>query len=280
MRKNIKYLLFLGIFLLTFLSIRATTTDVLSFYTNKPIIAGITTRVEFIADLRVKSKNINKNKYICFEDCEKYNRNPFIKSENIKILGKNSTSINFSDNRDTLEFRIKGTLIFYWNKYNKNYPKKITLGKIYSNKKEIGTIDIILDRLNIISILKINVKNHMNFGTIVAGQKASTREFSRIPAEIEVVGTSEQIVKVTIPTSTEIKNNSGDSLLVNLKFRENQNIKNSYGKESIIKNILFKNSKNGIGKTNPIKIDGSIVTKQKNCGIYKGTFIIRVEYEY
>lgn len=277
MRKRIKSILFLGIFLLNFLSIQAISTDVLSFYTDRPLIEGITTRIEFTTDLRIKTDNTNKGQYIDFKDCEKYNRNPFIKYENIKILGKNSTSINFSDNRDTLEFRIKGTLIFHWNNYNKNYQKKITLGKIYSNKKEIGTIDIVLDKLNIVSSLKVNVRNHMDFGTIVSGQKASTKELSRTPAEIEIAGSSGQQVKITIPNSIEIKNNTGDSLLVNLQFRENQNLNNSSGKKNIVKNILP--AKNGVGKTDLIKIDGSVTTKQKNYGTYKGTFIVRIEYE-
>ena len=118
----------------------------------------------------------------------------------------------------------------------------------------------------------------MDFGTIIAGQKASTRESSRTPAEIDVEGTSGQRVKITIPKSAEIKNSSGDILLVDLQFRNTQNMSDLGDKKSIVKNIAFEN-KNGIGKTDIIKIDGNIATKTNSRGNYKGVFTVRVEYE-
>lgn len=283
MKKIKNFIFFLWVYLLTSLTIQAVTTDVLSFYTNKAIIEGITTRVDFTTDLRVKIDNPNINQFISLYDSQKYDKNSFIKYENLQILNTNSSSIRFPSKEDILEFRVKGTLIFYWDKYKINFPNRVTLGEVYSNinnqQKKSGTIDIILNDLNIVSILKVNVKNHMNFGTIIAGQKASTKESSRTPAKIEIEGSNNQKVKITIPESAEIKNSSGDTILVNLDFRDNQAIKNSNGKKSIIKNISSENSKNGIGKTDPIKIDGDLVTSKKNRGNYKGTFVVRVEYE-
>ena len=49
---------------------------------------------------------------------------------------------------------------------------------IGNKKVEVENIDINLENLNIISILKVKVKKNMDFGTIIAGEKADTKESS------------------------------------------------------------------------------------------------------
>lgn len=289
MKINIRnYIFLIFIFLFTPLITQGVQTDILSFHCNEAIIEGITTRVEFTANLRIKTDNLRDNQYVDFNNLQGQLKNNFIKCENIQILGKSSNIISFQKDKnnnikDTLEFRIKGNLIFYWSKYKNNYSKVIRLGKIYTKinqeRKEIGVIEIILDNLNIVSLLKVNIKNHMDFGTIIAGQKVDTREAGRTPARIEVEGASRKKVKIVIPQTTKIENNRGDILTVDLNFREREKSKQEGAKKSIVKNILNETSKRGVGKTDTIEIDGSIITKRQSLGNYKGVFTVRVEYE-
>ena len=76
----------------------------------------------------------------------------------------------------------------------------------------------------------------------------------------------------------EIKNSKGDSLLVNLRFRESTQLKEEGQNKSIVKKVLSKGSKYDIGKTDLIEI-GSVATRKGNEGNYKGLFTVRVEYE-
>ncbi|WP_294655563.1 DUF4402 domain-containing protein [uncultured Fusobacterium sp.] len=283
-----KYIiLFLG-YLLTFISIQAVETDVLSFHCNEAIIEGITTRVGFSANLRIKTDSGAENQYIDFENFKGYNSSHFIKAENVKVMGTNSSYLKFSKDkdgnlRDTMEFSVDGNLIFHWNKMKNRYSKQVRLGKVYyrinQNSREGGNIDIEIDNLNIISILKIVVKKDMDFGTIIAGEKADTRESNRTPAQIEIEGVKGNNVKISMPKNTEIKNGRGDSLTVNLRFRENANEKDEGGKKTLIKKISSNVPKGNIGKTDLVEIDGSVVTKKVSEGNYKGIFTVRVEYE-
>lgn len=282
--KNLIFLIF--IYLLTFSLLRAAQTDIISFYTNEAIIEGVTPRVEFAANLRVKTNKIGNNQYIDLKYFQHYNKNSFIQCENIQVVGASSNILKFQKEKngaikDILEFRIKGELIFHWKRYKKNQHKHIRLGKVYliinHNKKEVGKIDIVLDDLNIVSLLKINVKNHMDFGTIIAGKRADTREAERNPARLEIEGTTGKRVKITIPQTTKIENGNGDALDVELRFREKS--KQEGANKSIVKEILYENSKNDIGKTDVIEIDGSVTTRRQSHGNYKGIFTVRVEYE-
>lgn len=286
-KRNNYIILLLG-YLLIFISVQAIQTDMLSFNCNEAIIEGITTRVGFSARLRVKTDSGANNQYVDLKRVQGYEKNKVIKVEKINIMETNSTRMKFPKDKngnliDTLEFNINGNLVFHWNNIKKDYSKRITIGAVCSmigNKKvEVENIDINLENLNIISILKVKVKKNMNFGTIIAGEKADTRESSRTPAQIEVEGVSESNVKITIPQKVEIKNSKGDSLLVNLRFREPTQLKEEGQNKSIVKKVLSKGSKYDIGKTDLIEIDGSVATRKGNEGNYKGLFTVRVEYE-
>lgn len=286
-KRNNYIILLLG-YLLIFISVQAIQTDMLSFNCNEAIIEGITTRVGFSARLRVKTDSGANNQYVDLKRVQGYEKNKVIKVEKINIMETNSTRMKFPKDKngnliDTLEFNINGNLVFHWNNIKKGYSKRITIGAVCSmigNKKvEVENIDINLENLNIISILKVKVKKNMDFGTIIAGEKADTRESSRTPAQIEVEGVSESNVKITIPQKVEIKNSKGDSLLVNLRFREPTQLKEEAQNKSIVKKVLSKGSKYDIGKTDLIEIDGSVATRKGNEGNYKGLFTVRVEYE-
>lgn len=283
-----KHMILLWLYFLVFISIQGVQTDIISFHCNDAIIERVTTRAEFSAKLRVRTDSGVKNQYIEFKELKGYEESNFIKVENICIMGNNSNYIKFLKDKDgnlkdTLEFTIKGNLVFYWDKAKDKWLKQVRLGKVYyrldQNSKEVGTVDIRLDNLNIISILRVNIKKNMDFGTIVAGQKADTREALRSSAQLEIEGASGTKVKVTIPQTTEIKNRLGDSLLVNLRFRDSYKSKNESCYKSITKEILSKNLRGNIGKTDLIEIDGSIATKRESLGNYKGVFTVRVEYE-
>ena len=286
-KRNNYIILLLG-YLLIFISVQAIQTDMLSFNCNEAIIEGITTRVGFSARLRVKTDSGANNQYVDLKRVQGYEKNKVIKVEKINIMETNSTRMKFPKDKngnliDTLEFNINGNLVFHWNNIKKGYSKWITIGAVCSmigNKKvEVENIDINLENLNIISILKVKVKKNMDFGTIIAGEKADTKESSWTPAQIEVEGVSESNVKITIPQKVEIKNSKGDSLLVNLRFREPTQLKEEGQNKSIVKKVLAKGSKYDIGKTDLIEIDGSVATRKGNEGNYKGLFTVRVEYE-
>ena len=286
-KRNNYIILLLG-YLLIFISVQAIQTDMLSFNCNEAIIEGITTRVGFSVRLRVKTDSGANNQYVDLKRVQGYEKNKVIKVEKINIMETNSTRMKFPKDKngnliDTLEFNINGNLVFHWNNIKKGYSKRITIGTVCSmigNKKvEVENIDINLENLNIISILKVKVKKNMDFGTIIAGEKADTRESSRTPAQIEVEGVSESNVKITIPQKVEIKNSKGDSLLVNLRFREPTQLKEEGQNKSVVKKVLSKGSKYDIGKTDLIEIDGSVATRKGNEGNYKGLFTVRVEYE-
>ena len=286
-KRNNYIILLLG-YLLIFISVQAIQTDMLSFNCNEAIIEGITTRVGFSVRLRVKTDSGANNQYVDLKRVQGYEKNKVIKVEKINIMETNSTRMKFPKDKngnliDTLEFNINGNLVFHWNNIKKGYSKRITIGAVCSmigNKKvEVENIDINLENLNIISILKVKVKKNMDFGTIIAGEKADTRESSRTPAQIEVEGVSESNVKITIPQKVEIKNSKGDSLLVNLRFREPTQLKEEGQNKSVVKKVLSKGSKYDIGKTDLIEIDGSVATRKGNEGNYKGLFTVRVEYE-
>lgn len=286
-KRNNYIILLLG-YLLIFISVQAIQTDMLSFNCNEAIIEGITTRVGFSARLRVKTDSGANNQYVDLKRVQGYEKNKVIKIEKINIMEINSTQMKFSKDKngnliDTLEFNVNGNLVFHWNNIKKGYSKQVTIGAVYSmlgNKKvEVGNIDINLEKLNIISILKVNVKKNMDFGTIIAGEKADTKESFRTPAQVEIEGVNGSDIKITIPQKVEIKNSSGDSLLVNLRFGEGKKLKEDGQNKSIVKKILSKDSKYNIGKTDLIEINGSVTTKRGNEGNYKGIFTVRVEYE-
>ncbi|WP_293958745.1 DUF4402 domain-containing protein [uncultured Fusobacterium sp.] len=285
MEKISSYMILFLIFLLTFIHIQAVQTDILSFYCNETIIERVTTRAEFRANLRVRTDSIAENQYIGFKDLKGYDKNSFIKVENVRVLGTNSDKIKFEKDengniKDTLEFNIKGNLVFHWNNEKNSNLRQVKLGKVYQKLNSIsnGDVEIILDNLEITPILKVNVTNHMDFGTIVAGQKADTKEPWRTPAQLEIEGASGKNVKILIPQTTEIKNQEGDRILVDLRFRNKVEVKEGNNK-SITERIKDKGSGDSIGKTDTVVIDGSVTTEKENHGNYKGMFIVRVEYE-
>lgn len=293
MRKLSKILFCLFIYMSFFISaysaaIENVYSEILSFSTNDPVIEGKTGRIGFSAIIRVTPSTVTKHQYLTIEEENISSR--FLNVIDLKNKNGNH-HINFKVNGNTaeesLELNLTGTLVFNWAEFNKNSQMQIKIGSIYvgvgniNKADKIGNVYINLgDYINIISSLKVNVKEHMDFGTIIAGQKADTSEPSRTPAKIEVEGTINRNVIIMIPETTDIKNESGDTLKVNLRFRNGEMTKREKSYLTVKKNLNQKNGKENIGITETVVINGALQTKQSSRGNYKGAFTVRVEYEY
>lgn len=293
MRKLSKILFCLFIYMSFFVSaysaaIENVYSEILSFSTNDPVIEGKTGRIGFSAIIRVTPSTVTKHQYLTIEEENISSR--FLNVIDLKNKNGNH-HINFKVNGNTaeesLELNLTGTLVFNWAEFNKNSQMQIKIGSIYvgvgniNKADKIGNVYINLgDYINIISSLKVNVKEHMDFGTIIAGQKADTSEPSRTPAKIEVEGTINRNVIIMIPETTDIKNESGDTLKVNLRFRNGEMTKREKSYLTVKKNLNQKSGKENIGITETVVINGALQTKQSSRGNYKGAFTVRVEYEY
>lgn len=293
MRKLSKILFCLFIYMSFFISaysaaIENVYSEILSFSTNDPVIEGKTGRIGFSAIIRVTPSTVTKHQYLTIEEENISSR--FLNVIDLKNKNGNH-HINFKVNGNTaeesLELNLTGTLVFNWAEFNKNSQMQIKIGSIYvgagniNKADKIGNVYINLgDYINIISSLKVNVKEHMDFGTIIAGQKADTSEPSRTPAKIEVEGIINKNVKIMIPETTDIKNESGDTLKVNLRFGNGEMTKREKSYLTVQKNLNQKSGKENIGITETVVINGALQTKQSSRGNYKGAFTVRVEYEY
>lgn len=260
--------------------------EIIHFSTNESIIDGKTGRIEFSARIRVTSDTKAQNQYLqLFEDNS--SANYFIKSIIRADKTRNGSKIWFKNDRqditDTVEMNITGTLIFNWEKMRKSSRMVTRIGAVYvengNESKKIGNIDIDLGKdIKIISTLKVNVKEHMNFGTIIAGQRADTSTSMGTPTKVEIEGVAERNVKITIPGTVILKNESGGKLTAELRFGNKEKSSREKNSQTIEKKLEQRSGEKNIGTTD-IEINGKLSTNQKDRGNYKGTFIVRVEYE-
>lgn len=189
------------------------------------------------------------------------------------MVETDSTEIKFSKDengnfQDTLEFNIKGNLVFYWDKEKSNSLKRVKLGKVREKlTRSSSVVEAIVDTLTVKEPLTIKVINHMDFGTIVVGSRAN----AKTPAEIEVGGSDGSFIQVTIPKTVDISNKSNDKLTVELKFKDKT--EEISGEEKFITETIKTE-----GKTDKIIIDGSVNTSGINEGVYEGKFTVRVRY--
>lgn len=292
--KKIKKILFCLLVYMSFLTLTYSAaienvySEVLSFSTNDPIIEGKTGRIGFSITIRVTPSTVTKHQYLTIEEENISSR--FVNVIDLKNKNGNH-HINFKVNGNTveesLELNLTGTLVFNWAEFNKNSQMLIKIGGIYvgegniNKADKIGNVYINLGGyINIISALKINVKENMDFGTIIAGQRADTKEPSRTPAKIEVEGVINRDVKIMIPETVAIENEEKDTLEVKLSFGNAERTKREKNYLVIEKNLNQKSGKENIGTTETVIINGLLQTKNSSRGNYKGAFTVRVEYEY
>ncbi len=262
-------------------------------YTKEEIILGVTGRIDFeISEVTIRAKNNTKYTYFEVANTEIGNEN-FIKGQNLKIVNinkgiGNEKHIYFKDNEgnsiDTIKFSLKGTLLFNWNKTNKN-PSLIIGYRGEENNTRITSsannyITVNLSDIKPISLLKINVKKDLYLGKGIAGTSLDTSKGSGYPAEIETTGEYGKNVKFEILNPENIKivnaNNSQDSLKVDVWFE------GSTGNSTTIKRNLNEKSTNETtytGKISNIKIHGKCESNVNSRGKYKGNFRVRVEYD-
>lgn len=292
--KKIKKILFCLLIYMSFLTlvysaaIENVYSEILSFSTNDPIIEGKTGRIGFSAIVRVTPSTVTRYQYLAIEEENISSR--FINVIDLKNKNGNhhiNLKVNGNIVEESLELNLTGTLVFNWTEFNKNSQMLIKIGSIYveedniNKADKIGNIYINLgDYINIISALKINVKENMDFGTIIAGQRADTKESSRTPAKIEIEGIINRDVKIMIPETVTIENEEKDVLEVKLSFGNAERTKKEKNYLAIEKNLNQKSGKENIGTTETVVINGLLQTKKHSRGNYKGVFTVRVEYEY
>lgn len=260
--------------------------EIIYFSTNESIIDGKTGRIEFSAKIRVTSDIETKNQYLqIFED--NTSSNYFIKSIVQVDKAKSGSKIWFRDEKqeatDTVEINVTGTLIFNWEKMKRNSKMMIRIGGVYiengNESRKIGNIDVDLGKnIEIISTLKVNVKEHMNFGTVIAGQKADTENSTGTPARVEIEGVAERNVKIIIPNEAILKNENGKELIAELRFGNGEKGSREKNYQVTEKKLIQKNREKNIG-TIEVEINGRLSTNKNDRGNYKGAFIVRVEYE-
>lgn len=287
-----KILFYIFIYPICFLNIygithKYVTTDIIGGVSSTPhsIIKELTPAINFTATVKVETKTTFKNQYIDLREW-KYSSPYFITVENIfaennsSKIGRYKVRANKSqEDNNSIEFAVSGRLNFDWKKAKTTSKMIVKIGEVYTKDRNyLGDVLINLDSLNLISSIKINVLQHLNFGTVVAGASSDTRKGVGEPAIVEVYGVSGEDVKLTIPNSTSIVNSNGDSIPVNLRFRDKSE---SEGNNQVtVRNIVQKTKNREIGKTDKIFIDGMIKTKKNSVGEYKGTFTVRAEYDY
>ena len=288
-----KNLIYLFIYLIYSISINADEFWAIpntSIYLNEPIIEGITTRVNFSARVTVISDRVVKGQYIDLKNWKwTVSDNSFVIAENLKLENENSSRdrIFFKNEGDivddNIEFTITGVLRINW-KYANNSFDRVKIGEMQVNQEgknqNFGNVYLkIDDNIDLVSSLKVNTIQNMDFGTIIAKTVGDTSSSGQ-PAIVEVKGLMNRDVKVIIPQTTEIYNDkSKDSLIVMLNFRDKNNLSTKGNEQSITKPISIKTEGN-LGKTENIVIDGKVQTKENSRGFYKGQFKVRVEYDY
>lgn len=256
-------------------------------YTKGDVISGATSRIDFeISEVTIRAKNNTKDTFFKVDDIETASEN-FIKGENLKIANiskgiRNENCVYFKDNEnnsiDTIKFSLKGTLIFNWKETNKKPNLAIGYrGEEHQYKNTSNYITVDLSDVKPITLLKINIKEDLILGKGIAGSALDTSKGSGSPAVVEATGEYGKNVKFKIlnPENIEITSikNSQDSLKVDVWF-ENSNMS-----KTIIKKLNENTNETYTGKTSDIKIHGRCQSNSNSRGIYKGSFIVRVEYD-
>lgn len=255
-------------------------------YTKEDVIKNQTQVVNFeISEVIIKAKNNTKDTFFEAVDIETASEN-FIKGQNLKITNiskgiGNEKRVYFKDNKnnsiDTIKFSLKGTLIFNWKKTNKKPNLAIGYRGEEHHKNTSNYITVDLSDVKPITLLKINIKEDLILGKGIAGSALDTSKGSGSPAIVEATGEYGKNVKFKIlnPENIEITSikNSQDSLKVDVWF-ENSNMS-----KTIIKKLNENTNETYTGKTSDIKIHGRCQSNSNSRGIYKGSFIVRVEYD-
>lgn len=275
MKKIFIVILYMFSFCISMASVEA---EIDYLYLKEDVIHRVTTRIGFTAN-KVKIKS-NRGSYFILENSINLG-NSFIKTENLKMTSSDDNVVGnkiFFRNKegrliDEIKFDLQGIFVFDWSKSNNSKEMKIiNIGKIYD---ETGRIEekvyLDLSSIDVKHSLKIEVKENMYLGRVIAGEELSTeKSINAHPARVSFQGEKGESVKITIPELAEIKNEANDVLKVNLWFRENKN-------QKLIKE--FKEVKNNQGIINDVLIDGKANTTKDSFGRYEGKFIVRVEYE-
>lgn len=277
MKKKIIILEFIFIFFLSYsVDYQA---DIKRLYTSESLIQGKTSRLNFTGEFVITANNFNEEEYIILDTGR---NNGFIKFSNLevkranglirgnRVYFKNSNGKNLRE----LSFTLEGTLIFDWSKRSNgevSILERVSIGKFQIENEEIFC-NLYLKDLNPINELNVKVEEEMDLGVTFAGEKMGTKLGNGHPANIKIEGEAGKNVRVTIPNTTRIKNDVGDTLLVNLEFRENRS-------DVLVKNLKERNGNERIGEVRNIYIDGECQTLKNSSGLYEGSFIVRVEYE-
>ena len=116
----------------------------------------------------------------------------------------------------------------------------------------------------------------MDLGKGIAGNALDTSRGDGHPAKIEATGERGKNVKFKIinPNDIKITNSKGNSLNVNVWFEENKQVE-------LVRNLREKSTGNSLyeGKVSDIKIHGRCQSETTSRGKYRGTFIVRAEYD-
>ncbi|WP_130891372.1 hypothetical protein [Fusobacterium ulcerans] len=261
--------------------------SVRGIYTKEDVIKNQTQIVNFeISEVTIRAKNNTKDTFFQVTNIETTNEN-FINGQNLKITNinkgiGNENRVYFKDNEnnsiDTIKFSLKGTLIFNWKETNKKPDLAIGYrGEEHQYKNTSNYITVDLSDVKPITLLKISVKEDLNLGKGIAGSVLDTSNGSGSPATVEATGEYGKNVKFKILNPENIKitsiKNSQDSLKVDVWF-ENSNMS-----KTIIKKLNENTNETYTGKTSDIKIHGRCQSNSNSRGIYKGSFIVRVEYD-
>lgn len=277
------------IFSFSYSSNTAFDVSVRGIYTKEDVIKNQTQIVNFeISEVTIRAKNNTKDTFFQVTNIETTNEN-FINGQNLKITNiskgiGNENRVYFKDNEnnsiDTIKFSLKGTLIFNWKENNKKpdlaigYRGEENNIRRTSNANNYITID--LSDVKPITLLKINVREHLNLGKGIAGSVLDTSEGTGSPAIVEATGEYGKNVKFKILNPENIKitsiKNYQDSLKVDVWFENSKS-------KTIKKNLNENTNETYTGKVSDIKIHGRCQSNSNSRGIYKGSFIVRVEYD-
>lgn len=239
------------------------------------IIIGKTTNVSVTIEAEVTSSFYSDDLLIYLKDWKFNNSSFYFTLSDITNAGDGGRFDVYFDKNNTVNLKVSGTLVIDWDKMNTNPILKI--GEVRNGKgngsQYYGDVLINLKEvLNFVSSLKIRVLKHMDFGTVIAGQSKE----AKTPAEIVVEGVRGSEVKIEIPTSTIIRNEKGNEIKVNLYFKENST---TNGTKSVITKNIDVVVNEDISRTEPVIINGNLITKKDDSGLYTGTFTVRAEYE-
>lgn len=277
------------IFSFSYSSNTAFDVSVRGIYTKEDVIKNQTQIVNFeISEVTIRAKNNTKDTFFQVTNTETTNEN-FINGQNLKITNiskgiGNENRVYFKDNEnnsiDTIKFSLKGTLIFNWKENNKKPDLAIGYRGEENNIRRISNannyITIDLSDVKPITLLKINVREHLNLGKGIAGSVLDTSEGTGSPAIVEATGEYGKNVKFKILDPENIKitsiKNYQDSLKVDVWFENSKS-------KTIKKNLNENTNETYTGKVSDIKIHGRCQSNSNSRGIYKGSFIVRVEYD-